>query len=144
MSNIQKVLLTGKSRTTSADGRVLAGDHEGGLNIRLSAPGNSAAGGHAFDAIALHPTAEQLFGGAWRGSQTILAGQGQAAGAGDGQHLHEFASLHGVARLRLDYWLTGDSGASSSAITSCICFSVRMPAAPKRGITEHAWKACEL
>ena len=65
MSNIQKVLLTGKSRTTSADGRVLAGDHEGGLNIRLSAPGNSAAGGHAFDAIALHPTAEQLFGGAW-------------------------------------------------------------------------------
>jgi len=65
MNNIQKVLLTGKTRTTSADGRVIAGDHEGKLNIQLSAPGNSGAARHTFDAIAPHPTAEQLFAGAW-------------------------------------------------------------------------------
>src|SRR5471032_3203219 len=65
MNNIQKVLLTGKTRTTSADGRVIAGDHEGKLNIQLSAPGNPGAARHTFDAIAPHPTAEQLFAGAW-------------------------------------------------------------------------------
>src|SRR5471032_730251 len=65
MSNIQKVLLTGKTHTTSMDGRVTAGDHEGKLNIQLSAPGNPSARHHAFDAIAPHPTAEQLFAGAW-------------------------------------------------------------------------------
>jgi Ohr subfamily peroxiredoxin len=65
MSKIQKVLLTGKTRTTSADGRVIAGDHEGNLNIDLSVPGNSAAPVYAFEAVAPHPTAEQLFAGAW-------------------------------------------------------------------------------
>jgi Ohr subfamily peroxiredoxin len=65
MSKIQKVLLTGKTRTTSADGRVIAGDHEGNLNIELSVPGNPAAPAYSFEAIAPHPTAEQLFAGAW-------------------------------------------------------------------------------
>ena len=65
MSKIQKVLLTGKSRTTSADGRIIAGDHEGNMNINLSVPGNSAAPAYAFDDVATHPTAEQLFAGAW-------------------------------------------------------------------------------
>ncbi len=65
MSKIQKVLLTGKTRTTSADGRVIAGEHEGNLNIELSVPGNSAARVFVFDAVAPHPTAEQLFAGAW-------------------------------------------------------------------------------
>jgi Ohr subfamily peroxiredoxin len=65
MSNIQKVLLTGKTRTTSTDGRVIAGDHTGNLNINLSVPGNSAAPAYAFEAVAPHPTAEQLFAGAW-------------------------------------------------------------------------------
>ncbi|MGZ5200352.1 MAG: Ohr family peroxiredoxin [Telluria sp.] len=65
MSNIQKVLLTGKTHTTSADGRVIAGDHEGNLNLDLSVPGNSAAPAYAFQAVAPHPTAEQLFAGAW-------------------------------------------------------------------------------
>ncbi len=65
MSKIQKVLLTGKTRTTSADGRVIAGDHEGNLNINLSVPGNSAAPAYSFDSVAPHPTAEQLFAGAW-------------------------------------------------------------------------------
>lgn len=65
MSNIQKVLLTGKTHTTSADGRVIAGDHEGNLNLALSVPGNSAAPAYTFEAVAPHPTAEQLFAGAW-------------------------------------------------------------------------------
>ncbi|NML62795.1 Ohr family peroxiredoxin [Massilia sp. RP-1-19] len=65
MSKIQKVLLTGKSRTTSADGRVIAGNHEGNLNISLSAPRIPAAPAYAFEAVAPHPTAEQLFAGAW-------------------------------------------------------------------------------
>jgi Ohr subfamily peroxiredoxin len=65
MSKIQKVLLTGKTRTTSADGRVIAGDHEGKLNIALSVPGMPSAPAYAFDAVQAHPTAEQLFAGAW-------------------------------------------------------------------------------
>jgi Ohr subfamily peroxiredoxin len=65
MSKIEKVLLTGKTHTTSADGRVIAGDHEGNVNINLSVPGNSAAPTYAFEAVAPHPTAEQLFAGAW-------------------------------------------------------------------------------
>jgi Ohr subfamily peroxiredoxin len=65
MSKIQKVLLTGKTRTTSADGRVIAGDHEGNLNIQLSVPGMPAAPAYTFDAVQPHPTAEQLFAGAW-------------------------------------------------------------------------------
>lgn len=65
MSKIQKVLLTGKTHTTPADGRIIAGDHEGTVNINLAVPGNSAAPAYAFDAVAPHPTAEQLFAGAW-------------------------------------------------------------------------------
>jgi Ohr subfamily peroxiredoxin len=74
MSKIQKVLLTGKTRTTSADGRVIAGDHEGNLNIELSVPGNSAAPAYAFEAVAPHPTAEQLFAGAWSACYTAAVG----------------------------------------------------------------------
>lgn len=77
MSKIQTVLLTGKTRTTSADGRVIAGDHEGNLHFNLSVPGNSAAPAYAFDAVAPHPTAEQLFAGAW--SACYIAAVGIAA-----------------------------------------------------------------
>ena len=77
MSKIQKVLLTGKTHTTSADDRVIAGDHEGNLNINLSVPGNSAAPAYAFAAVAPHPTAEQLFAGAW--SACYIAAVGIAA-----------------------------------------------------------------
>jgi Ohr subfamily peroxiredoxin len=79
MSNIQKVLMTGKSRTTSADGRVIAGDHEGGLNIDVSVPGNSAAPAYAFEAVGAHPFAEQLFAGAW--SACYIAAVGTVAKA---------------------------------------------------------------
>jgi Ohr subfamily peroxiredoxin len=65
MSKIQKVLVTGKTRTTGFDAEVISGNHEGKLNINLSVPGNSAARTYLFEAIEAHPTAEQLFAGAW-------------------------------------------------------------------------------
>jgi osmotically inducible protein OsmC len=65
MSNISKVLTTGKTRTTGSDSAIFAGKHEGKLDINLSAPGNAGIGNHRFAAVGAHPTAEQLFAGAW-------------------------------------------------------------------------------
>lgn len=65
MSKITKVLATGKTRTTGSDSAVFSGNHEGKLDIQLTAPGNNTARTHHFDAIEAHPTAEQLFAGAW-------------------------------------------------------------------------------
>ncbi|NGZ86884.1 Ohr family peroxiredoxin [Duganella aceris] len=65
MSNITQVLLTGKTRTTGADSAIFSGNHEGKLNIALSAPGNASARSYVFEAVEAHPTAEQLFAGAW-------------------------------------------------------------------------------
>lgn len=64
MSNITKVLATGRTHTTGSDARVVAGDHAGNVDIRLSSP-NPGVRSHTFEAIAPHPTAEQLFAGAW-------------------------------------------------------------------------------
>jgi osmotically inducible protein OsmC len=77
MSNIQKVLLTGKSHTVSADGRIIAGKHDGNLNLSLSTPGIPGAPAYQFDAVAPHPTAEQLFAGAW--SSCYIAAVGLVA-----------------------------------------------------------------
>lgn len=63
MSNITKVLTTGKTRTTGSDAAIISGNHEGTLNINLSAQGG--LGEHSFAAVQAHPTAEQLFAGAW-------------------------------------------------------------------------------
>jgi osmotically inducible protein OsmC len=63
MRKIAKVLLTGKTQTTASDARILTGNHEGNVNLNLSAPGNGAT--YTFAAVAPHPTAEQLFAGAW-------------------------------------------------------------------------------
>jgi osmotically inducible protein OsmC len=65
MTKIAKVLLTGKTHTTASDARIISGDHTGNVNIKLSAPGNSAAQAYEFEAVEPHPTAEQLFAGAW-------------------------------------------------------------------------------
>ena len=59
----QTVLLTGKTHTTATR-------HEGAprgddrLDIQLSTPGK-AGNEFMFTAIQMHPTAEQLFAGAW-------------------------------------------------------------------------------
>jgi len=58
MSKIEKVLLTGKTHTT----QVNPGDVHSKVNLNLSGTGAKA---YAFEAVAAHPTAEQLFAGAW-------------------------------------------------------------------------------
>jgi osmotically inducible protein OsmC len=65
MTKIAKVLLTGKTTTTASDARIISGNHEGNINIKLSVPGNSAAQAYEFTTVQPHPTAEQLFAGAW-------------------------------------------------------------------------------
>jgi osmotically inducible protein OsmC len=65
MSKISKVLVTGKTHTTGSDAAVISGNHEGKLDIKLTSPGNSAVRTHVFESIEPHPTAEQLFAGAW-------------------------------------------------------------------------------
>jgi len=70
MTTIETVLLTGKTHTT-LNGR------DGRLNLELSAPGNDAHPKHAFSAVHPHPTAEQLFAGAW--SACFITALGLAA-----------------------------------------------------------------
>jgi lipoyl-dependent peroxiredoxin len=65
MTKIAKVLLTGKTHTTASDARIISGNHEGNIDIALSVPGSSAAQTYAFTTVQPHPTAEQLFAGAW-------------------------------------------------------------------------------
>lgn len=67
MSKIQNVLVTGKTHTTVTGG-AKPGRHDK-VDIRLTAP-RGAAPSHAFDGIAAHPTAEQLFAGAWSACYT--------------------------------------------------------------------------
>jgi Ohr subfamily peroxiredoxin len=74
MSKIQKVLVTGKTRTTGSDSAVFSGNHEGKLDIHLTSPGNSAVREHRFEAIEAHPTAEQLFAGAWSACYSAAVG----------------------------------------------------------------------
>jgi Ohr subfamily peroxiredoxin len=74
MSKITQVLATGKTRTTGHDAAIFSGKHEGKLNINLSTPGNPAGRAHAFEAIEPHPTAEQLFAGAWSACYSAAVG----------------------------------------------------------------------
>ena len=72
MSKIEKVLATGKTHTTFSD----ATRAHGKLDIELSSPGD-AKPAHVFVATQAHPTAEQLFAGAW--SACYIAAVGLAA-----------------------------------------------------------------
>ncbi|MDM0001086.1 Ohr family peroxiredoxin [Variovorax sp. J22P240] len=63
MSKIEKVLATGKTNTTVNNTAGASRGHYDSLNIQLSSPGAKPA--HVFSAIQPHPTAEQLFAGAW-------------------------------------------------------------------------------
>lgn len=76
MSKIEKILVTGKTHTAlSASGNTSRG-HNGTLDIELSTVG-SATPAHVFAATQPHPTAEQLFAGAW--SACYIAAIGLAA-----------------------------------------------------------------
>ena len=67
MTKIDKVLLTGKTHTTASK----PGDHNSTVNLKLSGTG---AKDITFEAIAAHPTAEQLFAGAWSSCYTLALG----------------------------------------------------------------------
>ena len=62
MAKIEKVLFSGNTHTTvNRDPNVQRGEH-GVVDIKLSGPGGD---NHEFIAAVPHPTAEQLFAGAW-------------------------------------------------------------------------------
>ncbi|MDM0107902.1 Ohr family peroxiredoxin [Variovorax sp. J22R24] len=69
MSKIEKVLVTGKTHTTVSGAS--RGNYDR-LDIELSSPGGKPA--HLFPAIQPHPTAEQLFAGAWSACYTAAIG----------------------------------------------------------------------
>ena len=78
MSKIEKVLATGKTHTTLSSSGNTSRGHNGNLDIELSTTG-SAKPAHVFAATQPHPTAEQLFAGAW--SACYIAALGLAAKA---------------------------------------------------------------
>lgn len=63
MTKIQKVLLTGKTHTTNSQSDAPRGG-ESSLDIHLSSP-HDPTSVHTLLAVRPHPTAEQLFAGAW-------------------------------------------------------------------------------
>ncbi|WP_166359709.1 Ohr family peroxiredoxin [Pseudomonas akapageensis] len=73
MSKIEKVLVTGKTHTTASSAGKTSRGHNGTLDIQLSSPG-SATPAHVFNAIQPHPTAEQLFAGAWSACYSAAIG----------------------------------------------------------------------
>ncbi|ACC75661.1 Ohr family peroxiredoxin [Paraburkholderia phymatum] len=77
MTHIEKVLFTGKTLTTASRHAGATRGHEGSLDIRLSAPGHAAHPDHVFESAQPHPTAEQLFAGAW--SACLITAIGLAA-----------------------------------------------------------------
>ena len=76
MSKIEKVLATGKTHTTHNSAGNTSRGHNGNLDIELSSPGNTKPA-HVFTGTQAHPTAEQLFAGAW--SACYIAAVGLAA-----------------------------------------------------------------
>ena len=64
MTKIQTVLLTGKTHTRPSQREGTSRDGETRLDIDLSTPNDDNAQ-YAYTGIAPHPTAEQLFAGAW-------------------------------------------------------------------------------
>jgi Ohr subfamily peroxiredoxin len=65
MSKIEQVLVTGKTHTTASRLDSTSRRHDGRVDITLSSPGSSTIPEHQFTAALPHPTAEQLFAGAW-------------------------------------------------------------------------------
>lgn len=72
ITKIQTVLLTGKTHTTPSHGEDVPRGEER-ADIQLSTPGNPGSE-ITFKAIQLHPTAEQLFAGAWSACYTGALG----------------------------------------------------------------------
>ncbi|MEJ0091729.1 MAG: Ohr family peroxiredoxin [Limisphaerales bacterium] len=74
INQIETVLFTGKTHTM-ASRRNGAPRTDGRLDIVLSLPGKEAAdSGYTFAAVEAHPTAEQLFAGAWSACYSAALG----------------------------------------------------------------------
>jgi len=114
-TQIQTVLLTGKTHTTAARRDGASGGHDR-VDILLSTPGN-AGNDITFEAIAMHPAAEQLFAGAWSacysGALALVAGMKKVALPPD---------------LAVDVEV--DLGKSGSAYLIQARIEVRMPGVP--------------
>ncbi|MBP0593333.1 Ohr family peroxiredoxin [Paraburkholderia sp. LEh10] len=118
MTKIEKVLFTGKTHTTASSRPGASRGHEGRLDIRLSASGNGAHPEHVFEAAQPHPTAEQLFAGAW--SACLITAIGLAASA-------QKVAL--PADLAVD--IEVDLGQTGSAWFLAARISVSMPGVPR-------------
>ncbi|WP_124094754.1 OsmC family protein [Burkholderia gladioli] len=70
MNTVEKVLTTGKTHTTFSGGPGVPRGHNSRLDIALSSQGQPKPA-HTFAAIPPHPTAEQLFAGAWSACYSI-------------------------------------------------------------------------
>lgn len=65
MSKIEKVLFTGKTHTSATPRDETSRGAHGRLDIKTSASGQGTSQEQVFAAALPHPTAEQLFAGAW-------------------------------------------------------------------------------
>ena len=65
MSKIEKVLFTGKTHTSASRSDSSPRGGHGRLDIETSASGSGTSQEQVFAAALAHPTAEQLFAGAW-------------------------------------------------------------------------------
>jgi Ohr subfamily peroxiredoxin len=124
--NIEKVLATGKTHTTFSD----AGSSSRGLDIQLSSPGNPKLA-HEFAAIVPHPTAEQLFAGAWSACYTAAV---------------ELAAKNMKVTLppNLAIDIEVDLGQTGQAYFIQARFNVRVPGVAHDVVTELAHAAHEL
>jgi Ohr subfamily peroxiredoxin len=75
MTKIEKVLFTGKTHTSASHREGAPRIDHGRLDIKLSSPGSHSE--QLFAAVLPHPTAEQLFAGAW--SACFIAAVGLVA-----------------------------------------------------------------
>ena len=130
MSKIEKVLATGKTHTTASAAGNTSRGHNGTLDIQLSSPG-SATPAHVFSAIASHPTAEQLFAGAW--SACYIAAIGVAA-----------KELKVAVPADLSVEIEVDLGQTGAAYFIQARFNVRVPGVAHEVATALALAAHEI
>ena len=100
MTKIDTVLTTGKTHTTINHGASRGRDER--LDINLSAPRSRALPEYAFPAIQAHPTAEQMFAGAW--SACLISAIGLAANEQKVELPHDLALA-----IEVDLGKTGDA-----------------------------------
>ncbi len=71
MTTTEKVLFSGKTHTTASRGQGASGANHERLDLKLTASGGEE---RQLTAVVPHPTAEQLFAGAWSACYTAAMG----------------------------------------------------------------------